>query len=81
MPLVRNFRSTNIWKAFALNALATSIAIVVAIEIKTRLDTIADQNGDTIQQQTNLKSVVVTFLFTLAATFFAFALLHFVFGF
>ncbi len=80
MAIISGFKSTNIWKAFILNALATSIAIVFALEIKMRFDTYVDSHGNEIQEVTNPTSFFMTFIATFAATFFAYTVLHVLFG-
>ncbi len=80
MVLIHGFRGTTIWKAFVLNALATSITIVFALEIKARFDTYVDEDGRTIREVTNVKSVVLTFAVTFTATLVAYFLLHVLFG-
>lgn len=80
MPLIFDFRSTTIWKAFILNSLAASIAIVVALYVKTNYDTYIDRHNRTIQEVTNPTSIFFTFIATFTATFLSFTLLHFIFG-
>ena len=38
MAFIKNFKSTNIWKAFILNSIATTIIIFVSITTKNYLD-------------------------------------------
>ena len=38
MVLIHHFNSTTLWKAFILNALTTSLVILIAIIVKTSLD-------------------------------------------
>ena len=80
MAIIKGFKSTNVWKAFILNALATSIAIVFALEIKMRFDTYTDDKGNEIQVSTNFTSIFMTFLVTFMATFLAYTMLHILFG-
>lgn len=51
MPFIKNFKSTNIWKAFVLNSIATTIIIFVSITTKNYLD-----NYTTINYTTSLNS-------------------------
>jgi len=37
IPLIKNFQATTIFKAFILNALATSVIAACAIEVRVRL--------------------------------------------
>lgn len=79
MPIV-NFKSTTVWKAFTLNALASSIIIVLAIVIKSKLDKYTIEKNK-ITRESTLASVSYTFLFTFISTFLAYALMFFIFGF
>ena len=81
MPIIHGFQSTNVWRAFILNALATSLAIVVALFIKMKFDRYIDIKGNRIREITNTSSIFLTFFAAFASTFSAFALLHFIFGF
>jgi hypothetical protein len=80
MAIIGGFKSTTVWNAFILNSLATSIAIVFALEIKMRYDTYVDSHGNEIQEVTNPTSFFITFIATFAATFFAYTILHVLFG-
>ncbi len=83
MPLINNFRSTNIWKAFILNSLAASIVIVIGISIKSHFDTYTVKNTDenNIERETNFKSISLTIFFTFAASLLAYTIMYFIFGF
>ena len=39
MAVIKNFKATNVWKAFVLNSIATTLTIFVGITIKGYLDT------------------------------------------
>lgn len=82
MPLINNFRSTNIWKAFVLNSLVASIVIVIGITVKSHFDTytIKDDKGK-IKRRTNFISISLTILFTFLTSFVAYTIMYFVFGF
>ena len=56
MPLINNFRSTNIWKAFVLNSLAASIVIVIGITVKSHFDTYTTDDSK-IKRKTNFTSI------------------------
>lgn len=81
MPFIHNFKSTNIWNAFILNSLAASIVIFIAMTIKSRFDTFKDSKDNTISQQTNLRSIILTISLTFISSFISYIFLHFVFGF
>ena len=51
MSFIKNFKSTNIWKAFVLNSIATTIIIFVSITTKNYLD-----NYTTINYTASLNS-------------------------
>lgn len=74
MPLIKHFKSTNVWNAFALNSLASSLTILIAIILK--------QNFDTYKKKyTPAEGLFLTLIFTFITSFLAYAILHFVFGF
>lgn len=88
MPLIKNFRATTPWKAFILNALVSSIVIVLALYIKGALDSyhVEDDNvdnnlNDKVKHRTSFKSVGITFAVTFVASLGAYFLMHFTFGF
>ena len=80
MPLINNFRSTNIWKAFVLNSLAASIVIVIGITVKSHFDTYTTDDSK-IKRKTNFTSISLTILFTFLTSFLAYTIMYFVFGF
>ena len=80
MQLIRGFESTTVWKAFVLNAAATSIAVSVALFIKMKYDRYTDDSGREIKEVTSTSGVFITFAITFIATFLAYTTLHFIFG-
>lgn len=80
-PLYTGFRSTNIWKAFILNSIASSIIIFVAIYLKTSLDNYTDDNGNKVEIKTTWKSIIITMCVTFIATFITYSLLWLTLGF
>jgi hypothetical protein len=80
MAIIRGFKSTTVWRAFILNALATSVAISVAILIKTQFSTYTDQYGHVLETITTIKDIAFTFLITFLATYLAYLLLYIIFG-
>ena len=81
MPLIKNFRATTIWKAFILNSWAASLVIFIALTVKAHFDTYKDENGETIDHITDWKSVFMTLFVTFIASFSAYTLMYFIFGF
>jgi len=82
MPLIRNFRSTTIWKAFILNSIAAALVIVIGITVKDHVDTYTvDSQPDKIQRNTNVMSISLTILFTFLTSLLAYTIMYFVFGF
>lgn len=80
MQLIYGFQSTTVWKAFILNAAATSIAVSVALIIKMKYDRYIDDSGREIKEITSTTGVFMTFAITFIATFLAYTALHFIFG-
>lgn len=81
MVLIHHFNSTILWKAFVLNALTTSLVILIAIIVKRRLD--IDLNVDPKQsvEKFNWYSVTVTLLITFGTSLSAYLIMYIVFGF
>lgn len=80
MVVIKGFESTTVWKAFVLNSLAASIAIVAAIYVKSKFDTYVDDKGNKIRYISDTTGILVTFTATFIATFMSFTALHFIFG-
>lgn len=81
IPIFKNFRSTNVWKAFALNSIVAMIILVLSITTKTALDKYMDSSGQPIKQTNTWVSVLITMVVTFATTFGAFSLMYILFGF
>lgn len=80
MPFIKNFRATTIWKAFALNSLASSLIILLAITIKSNFDNYVDEKNRRVIRRTTWSGVFLTLLFTFLATFMAYAIMFWTFG-
>lgn len=82
MPIFRNFRATNVWKAFILNSILTSIVILVSITSKQYLDNYIDIDGDKnkIVHKTNFKSLIITLLVTFVISMISYTIMYFTFG-
>lgn len=81
MTLIKGFTANTIWKAFILNALLSSVIILIAIVIKGNLDNYIDKKGNQVKRYTTWKSIIITFVLTFITTFCAYLLMHFIFGF
>lgn len=85
MPLISGFRSTNVWKAFILNSIASSLVIIIALTVKSNFDTFSNNkniNKDTngVKQQTNFKSIMLTIIATFMSSMIAYSTMYFLFG-
>jgi len=82
MPIFRNFRATNVWKAFILNSILTSIVILVSITSKQYLDNYIDIDGNKnkIVHKTNFKSLIITLLVTFVISMLSYTIMYFTFG-
>lgn len=80
MPLIKGFQSTTIPKAFVLNSLAASIAIVIVVYVKDRHEIFIDEHKHSPKRSVELKSMVNTFIITYIATFLSFTILYYIFG-
>ena len=83
MPLIKHFKSTNVWNAFILNSIAAAIVIVIGISAKEHFDTyiVDDNNSNKVTRTTNFTSISLTILFTFLTSFLAYTIMYFVFGF
>ncbi len=80
MVIIKDFKSTNIWNAFILNALAVTVTIMVALLIKMRYDKFTDIHGNVVTHTSSTRSIVTTLVVTFFAAFGAYAMLHVIFG-
>lgn len=80
MPIIKNFKSTNVWNAFFLNSLASTLIIFIAVTVKERYDTYTDKKDQEINRTTSAKSILFTILATFFATYFAYIIMYLVFG-
>ena len=76
MPLIKGMKSTTIWKAFFLNALASTMIIFIAVTVKEKFDTFKNKKDEEIVRITSFKSIG----FTLIATMIAYTLMYIIFG-
>ena len=81
MVLIHHFNSTTLWKAFILNALATSLVILIAIVVKRRLDNRLNVDPKQPVEKFNWYSVTVTLLITFGTSLSAYLIMYIVFGF
>lgn len=77
MAIIKGFRSTNVWRAFILNGIATSIAVIVGIFLKD----FWDRKNNKKHRRISTRQMVITLASTFAAVFVAYSVLHFIFGF
>lgn len=85
MPLISGFRSTNVWKAFILNSIVSSLVIIIALTVKSNFDTFSNNkniNKDTngVKQQTSFKSIMLTIIATFISSMIAYSIMYFSFG-
>jgi membrane-associated HD superfamily phosphohydrolase len=81
MPLIHGFQATTVWKAFALNSIASALVILIAIMVKGKFDHYVDKDNKDVQHYTTLTGVILTLFFTFLASFASYTILYFVFGF
>ena len=75
MPIIKGFKATNVWNAFILNSIATSLGVVIAVILQNFFKPKIYSNfGQTMQ-------TLVTFAMTFGGMMFAYTLLHALFGF
>ena len=83
MPIIKNFRATNVWKAFILNSMLTSIVILVSITSKQYLDNYTDVDDDDnkVIHKTNFQSLIITLILTFIVSMISYIIMYFTFGF
>ena len=68
------------WKAFALNSLASALVIVVSLVTKDALDKTIASDGTEITRQQPWYSIVIPAIVAFVASYAAFTALHFLTG-
>lgn len=81
MPIIHNFKATSVWKAFALNSLASTLVIFIAITVKGKFDNYIDKDNKQIIRQTTWFSIIFTLFFTFLASMCSYIIMYFTFGF
>ena len=90
MVLIKHFHSTNIWNAFILNSIASSLVIVFALTVKDFLNLYTNINPDKINDKdNNMKmkvkitwyNILIIFIVTFFISMIAYTLMYFIFGF
>lgn len=84
MPIIKNFRATNVWKAFILNSMLTSIVILVSITSKQYLDNyidVDDDDNNKVIHKTSFKSLIITLILTFIVSMVSYIIMYFTFGF
>lgn len=80
--LVRNFKSTTVWKAFLLNSIVASFTIVISLVVKTQIDVLIEEKykEDELPSST-WQSVLATVAVAFSSAFFTYTLMYALFGF
>ncbi len=85
MPLIKNFRATDVWKAFILNSLLTSVIILVSITSKQYLDNfVEDDDANTTNKnirKTSLQNILISFVLTFIISMLSYTIMYYTFGF
>lgn len=81
MPIIHNFKATSVWKAFALNSMAATLVIFIAITVKGKFDNYVDKDNKQVIRHTTWSSVIFTLFFTFLASMAAYTAMYFTFGF
>jgi fructose-specific phosphotransferase system IIC component len=79
IPLVKGFKSSTIWKAFALNSIVAAVVITMAVVIKTSFDHI-EIDGKKIKSKTDWGSVALSFVVTVFACYITYTIMYITFG-
>ena len=81
MPLIRNFRATDVWKAFILNSLLTSVIILVSITSKQYLDNFIEDDNDTNTtskniRKTSIPNILISFVLTFIISMLSYTIMY-----
>lgn len=81
MPLIHGIRSTNIWRAFLLNSIVSTLVIFIAVTVKGKYDKLTDKDDNIIYRRSNYKSTILTLLVPFMASMAAYTFMYIMFGF
>jgi uncharacterized membrane protein len=81
MPLIQNFRSTSLTKAFILNSMVASITVVLAIAIKDGLDRFTNYNKNEEENKSDFSNIIITLIITYCVSMLTYIFMFYVFGF
>ena len=85
MPLIKNFRATDVWKAFILNSLLTSVIILVSITSKQYLDNFVEEDDANTTnkniRKTSLQNILISFVLTFIISMLSYTIMYYTFGF
>ena len=81
MPLIANYQSTTIDRAFVLNSLVAALTIVVALNIKSLIEHLASRNEPGPDEPVmSWRNTLVTASGTFLASWLVYWGMHFLFG-
>ena len=85
MPLIKNFHATDVWKAFILNSLLTSVIILVSITSKQYLDNFVEEDDANTTnkniRKTSLQNILISFVLTFIISMLSYTIMYYTFGF
>jgi uncharacterized membrane protein len=81
MPLIQNFRSTSLTKAFILNSITASITVVLAIAVKDGLDRFTNYNKNEEENKSDFSNIIITLIITYCVSMLTYIFMFYVFGF
>ena len=87
MSIIKNFKSTNIWNAFILNSIVTTLIVVMALSVNEIFDKyvihIENEYSQThkIVRTNILLNLIITFIITFIISMITYSLMYLIFGF
>jgi uncharacterized membrane protein len=81
MPIIQNFRSTSLTKAFILNSITASITVVLAIAVKDGLDRFTNYNKNEEENKSDFSNIIITLIITYCVSMLTYIFMFYVFGF
>ena len=83
MAIIKNFKSTSIWKAFVLSSITSSLIIIISISVNQKLNSyrLNHKNINKDNNKLNWFSIYITFITTFFVSLVCFTMMYFLFGF
>ena len=79
-PLIQDFRSTSLFKAFVLNALVNTLVVILAVHISVLLTTFVDKDSKKVKATKSNSQTLLTGVATFITVFLVYVVMYVLFG-